>query len=200
MQGETNGPAEAAAPPRGIRKIKLGEPECSVREVGSGIGVVCDLGSDAIKKINRGGLPGGSGGRVMMWNSTSFTPRLLPGSKQTKRTSHASAVTPWRVRNQSREERRGEGKVRNALECKGHKFNTSCARRKSRLYQRKVTEKKMRKWVKVTWMRVRGVPGGRQRGWTKAGAGGGAEGWQFGERDRVLDRTVLWGEWGRHKN
>lgn len=32
--GEINGPAEAAAPLRVIRKIKLGEPECSSLQLG----------------------------------------------------------------------------------------------------------------------------------------------------------------------
>lgn len=52
---------------------------------------------------------------------------LLLGSEQTKRTCSSFvtyAANPRRVGNQSREERRGEGKVRNVFKCKDHKFNT----------------------------------------------------------------------------
>lgn len=60
---------------------------------------------------------------------------LLLGTEQTKRTCSSfvtNAVNPWRVVNQSKEERRGEGKVRNVFKCKDHKFNTfSCMSREA---------------------------------------------------------------------
>lgn len=59
----------------------------------------------------------------------------LLGTEQTRRTCSSfvtNAVNPWRVGNQSREERRGEEKVRNVSKCKEHKFNTfSCVSRKA---------------------------------------------------------------------
>lgn len=136
---------ERLAPQRVIGRIKLTEPKCSWQQLGrKGPGSGCDKGREwprfgvikktgvflcapkAIYKTERR-ICHVLDARVAMWNSTSFTVCLLLGSKQTKRTCSSFvtyAASPWRVGNQSREERRGEGKVRNVFKYKDHKFNT----------------------------------------------------------------------------
>lgn len=128
---------ERFAPQRVIGRIKLTEPKCSWQQLG-GESLGCKGEFDVIKK-----KPVGSfyvdlklytrqrGVRVMCRmhgvgsGATQHIICLLPGSERTKRTSSSFvtyAANPWRLGNQSREERRGEGKVTNVFKCKDHQL------------------------------------------------------------------------------